>query len=112
MLDERIRFTEDYYATKEEVEHAYNTSLIDSIWDRIVKYRSLFTVDINLKSIDRSPFMLTLTKTLQNRISMCERKIVKIFIKYDKLCESKRQEFDEIIGLKFFNEIRDRKSVV
>lgn len=105
MLDERIRFTEDYYATKEEVEQAYNTSLIDSIWDRIVKYRSLFTVDINLKSIDRSPFMLTLTKTLQNRISMCERKIVKIFIKYDKLCESKRQEFDEIIGLKFFNEI-------
>ena len=46
MLDERIRFTEDYYATKEEVEQAYNTSLIDSIWDRIVKYRSLFTVDI------------------------------------------------------------------
>lgn len=48
MLDERIRFSEDYYASKEEVEQAYNTNLIDSIWDRIVKYRALFSIDLSL----------------------------------------------------------------
>lgn len=103
MLDERIRFSEDYYASKEEVEQAYNTNLIDSIWDRIVKYRALFSIDLSLRSIDKSPFMLTLTKTLQNRIATCERKLLKIYLKYEKLNQSKKQSFDETISLNFFN---------
>ncbi|HBD06238.1 MAG TPA: hypothetical protein DCY93_02375 [Firmicutes bacterium] len=105
MLDERIRFTEEAYATKEEVGQAYNTSLIDSIWDRIIKYRSLYSIDLNLRNIDKSPFNLTLTKTLQARISSCERKIVKIFIKYDKLNEEKKKEFNEMMLLRFFKEL-------
>ena len=30
-----IRFTEDYYATKDEVKKSLNMTSIDSIWDRI-----------------------------------------------------------------------------
>ena len=40
--DEGIRFTEEHYATKDDVKKAYNMSMIDSIWDKVLLYRSNF----------------------------------------------------------------------
>ena len=40
--DFSIRFTDDIYASKEEIQKALNLSSIDAIWDKINLYRNYF----------------------------------------------------------------------
>ena len=50
-----LRFTEETYATKDDVKKALNISSIDSIWDKITQFRSFYTKQIELRNIERIP---------------------------------------------------------
>jgi hypothetical protein len=50
--DLAIRFSNETYATRSEVAKALHTSLIDSIWTNIIKYRGQFTRYLSLHAID------------------------------------------------------------
>ena len=41
--DHGIRFTDEMYATKDDVKRALNMSNIDSIWNKVNLYRSYYT---------------------------------------------------------------------
>ena len=41
-----LRFTDETYATKDDVKRALNISSIDSIWDKITQFRSYYTKQI------------------------------------------------------------------
>ena len=82
--DEGIRFTEEHYATKDDVKKAYNMSMIDSIWDKVLLYRSNFLADTGLINIDHHPFSLTLYRDLTKKISSIERKIFQTYVRYNK----------------------------
>lgn len=103
--DEGIRFTEEHYATKDDVKKAYNMSMIDSIWDKVLLYRSNFLADTGLINIDHNPFSLTLYRNLTKKISNIERKIFQTYVRYNKEGEDFKKIFNEKVLMRFFIEM-------
>lgn len=62
--DEGRRFSDDTYASKEEVQAVYNVADISGVWNRILTYRSFFDEEIELLDIDHNHYKICLTKKL------------------------------------------------
>lgn len=77
-----IRFTDELYATRDDVKKALNISSIDSIWDKITQFRAYYTRQIGLKNIERVPFNIVLPPKLTARIVRIEKRLSKLLIKY------------------------------
>jgi hypothetical protein len=90
-----IRFTEDTYATKEEVASAFNVSNVDFIWNSIVSYRKRLTSTLELPDIDRTKLSLVFTHSLTNKILSYERMLNKAFYEYNSLTDYAKKSFKE-----------------
>lgn len=77
-----IRFTDELYATRDDVKKALNISSIDSIWDKITQFRAYYTRQIGLKNIERVPFNIVLPPKLTSRIVRIEKRMTRLLIKY------------------------------
>lgn len=75
--DLALRFSEDTYATKQDVAKALGTSVIDPLWHTIEEYRQSFERVLRLQSIDKQPFRLVLTPTHLERLHRLERTMLK-----------------------------------
>ena len=82
--DHGVRFTDEFYATKDDVKKALNMSNIDSIWNKVNMYRSYYTKQTGLSNIERIPFNVVLPPRLTNQIVTLEKKLSKALIKYSK----------------------------
>lgn len=76
-----IRWSEEKYATKDEVRDAYNMSMIDNIWKQIIDYRRLYTKTLDLHNIDRTSYMVVVTQTIQLKVASVERRLSRILVK-------------------------------
>lgn len=76
-----IRFTDEHYATKDDVKRALNISSIDSIWDKVTQFRAYYTRQTSLKNIERVPFSFVLPPKLTSKIVSLEKKLSKLLIK-------------------------------
>ena len=76
-----IRFTDEIYATKNDVKRALNISSIDSIWDKITQFRAYYTRQTDLKNIERIPFSIVLPPKITSRIVSVEKKLSKLLLK-------------------------------
>ncbi len=83
-----IRFSDHMYATKQEVSKALGISMVDDIWNRILSYRSTFHRLLSLRNIEKSPYHVTLTPTIGNKLTSLERKFNKFILKYAKTSET------------------------
>jgi len=90
-----IRFSENKYATKEDVKEVFNMSNVDYIWDDVVDYRKKLAKTLELPSIDRTKFNLVFTMDITNRIFAFERKFNMIFASYLRLSPEARKSFEE-----------------
>lgn len=88
-----VRWSEEKYATKDEVREGYNMTMIDGIWSKIVEYRRVFTRALDLHNIDRVPYMVVLTQTVQLKVSSIERRLSKILVKTHDMNENNRRKF-------------------
>ena len=79
-----IRFTDEVYATKDDVKKAMNISSIDSIWDKIIQFRAYYTRQMDLKNIERVPFNVVLPPKITAKIVSLEKKLSKALVKYSK----------------------------
>lgn len=70
-----IRFTEEMYATKNEVSRELHMSLIDNIWSEILKYRSTYYRYLSLKSIEKNQLMICLCQTVGNNIQKMDNRL-------------------------------------
>ena len=77
------RFTNEIYATKKEVANTLKVTLIDKFWTNIVEYRSHFTVKTGVRSIDDTYFSVCLAPAINEKLNLIERKINKIYKKYN-----------------------------
>lgn len=77
------RFTNEVYATKKEVANTLKVTLIDKFWTNIVEYRSHFTVKTGVRSIDDTYFSVCLAPSINEKLNQIERKINKIYKKYN-----------------------------
>lgn len=63
-LEEGKKFSEEVYASKDEVQAYYNVENIGSYWNHIISYRSFFDYQTSLKNIDGNNFKVCLTNSL------------------------------------------------
>jgi hypothetical protein len=89
------RFTEEQYATKEEVADAFNVSNVDFIWNSIVSYRKRLTETFELPDIDRTKLSLVFTHAISNKILTYERLLNKAFYEYNGLTDYAKKSFGE-----------------
>jgi len=80
-----IKFSNEMYATKQEVIEKMRTPLIDNIWNDILEYRKSYSQIIDLKHINGTRFNICFTPLINQKISECERKLNKLTINYSKL---------------------------
>ena len=77
-----IRFTDELYATREDIKKALNISSIDSIWDKVSQFRAYYTRQVDLKNIERVPFSIVLPPKISSKIVSLEKKLTKLLIKF------------------------------
>jgi hypothetical protein len=91
--DFEVRFTDNIYATRQDVAKALNTQLIDSIWRNILEYRSKFCAVISLRNITKTPFRITYTPTIVSKINSVERKLSTAMVNYSSFSGNAREKF-------------------
>ena len=82
--DHGIRFSDEIYATKDDVKRALNMSSIDSIWEKVTTYRSYYLHQTPLKNVERVPFSVVLPPRLTSTIVGLEKRLSKLLIKYSR----------------------------
>lgn len=80
-----IRFTENKYATKNEVARELKMSLIDNIWSNILSYRSNFNRYLNIRSIERSQLIICMCHTISAQNSNIETKLSRLITRKNEL---------------------------
>lgn len=63
-LDEGRKFTDDVYASKEQIQAFYNKEDITGTWNNVLRYRNLFSFQTPLKDTHNNTYRLCLTKKL------------------------------------------------
>lgn len=89
-----IRFSENKYATKEDVKEVFNMSNVDYIWDDVVSYRKKLGKTLELPSIDHTKFNLVFTMDITNRILAFERKFNMVYSSYLRLSDEAKKLFE------------------
>ncbi len=93
--DIAIRFTEDRYATKNEVSRELKISVIDGVWDKILSYRAPFCHYLAIRGTDKNQLRVCLCPTISSNLNTVEAKLLRIVSEANKLdsINSDRQHF-------------------
>lgn len=59
-----IRFTDETYASRQQVARELGTNLIDSIWKQILDYRKSYSAQLSVFDVTKTPFSITLTTNI------------------------------------------------
>lgn len=112
--DLAMRFTENYYATKNEVSKELKISVIDGVWDKILSYRSSFYHYLTLKGIDKNPLRICLCPTIANKANNSETKLIRLLDEYRKLdrVNGDAQYFEMSNYIKCLQNIAVKKNLV
>ena len=86
MADKRLvlRFSEEMYATKEDVKRELRLSLVDNFWNDILDYRENFMRPLALYDAEQKSLYLTMCGLVQNQVNQIERKLSKNMMQYNK----------------------------
>ena len=93
LIEHGRHFSEDCYATKEEVKAVYNTENIDSIWKNILSYRSFYDEETELRDSNSLPYKICLTKSLLSKSYFLQTKLSNDMLKYVLLPNELKNEF-------------------
>ena len=83
--DLAIRFTENYYASKQEVSKELKMSLIDNIWNNILSYRSYFNRYLTIKSIEKNPLLFCACSSVTSNVNTASSNLLRLTRDYYKL---------------------------
>ena len=61
-----VRFTDETYASRQQVARELGTNLIDSIWKQILDYRKDYVAQLNIFDVAKMPLSVTLTDNIVN----------------------------------------------
>ena len=105
--DLAMRFTENVYATKQQVSRELKISMIDGVWDKILSYRSLFYRYLSIKGIDKNQFRVCLCPTVSSKLNEVENKLSRALNEYNKLSpvNSDLQHFRQLYYIKCLQNI-------
>lgn len=100
--DIAVRFTENYYATKNEVSRELKISVIDGVWDKILSYRAPFCHYLTIRNIDKNQLRVCLCPTISSNVNTVESKLLRILAEANKLntVNSDKQYFHQSLLVK------------
>lgn len=97
-----IRFTEEKYATKQEAGKELGISIVDNLWDAVLKYRDAFKRYLNIRSVDNNKLTLCLCPAVSDNVSQVDFRFIHAFKEFTKLKDEdleyfKRQSYVECL---------------
>ena len=112
--DLAIRFTENYYATKNEVSRELKITVIDGVWDKILSYRSPFYQYLPIKSVDKNQLRICLCPTIAAKVKQAEGKMLRLLNEYNKLdrVTGDAQHFTQVNYIKSMQNIALKNDLV
>ena len=95
--DIAVRFTENNYATKNEVSKELKISVIDGVWDKILSYRAPFCHYLTIRSVDKNQLRVCLCPTISSNLNTVEAKLLRVINEANKLntVNSDKQYFNQ-----------------
>lgn len=94
-LEEGKRFSDDVYATKEDVKAVYNLDDITSIWNKVLDYRNFYDTEISLKDSESHHYKICLTKKLLGSSYSLMLSLLKDGKRLDHLLQDNRSLFED-----------------
>jgi Fic family protein len=76
--DLAIRFTDEHYASKQDVAKTLGTAVVDALWGTIVDYRATFARILPLQAMDKQPLQIVLTPSILEKVMAFDRKMSKV----------------------------------
>lgn len=99
--DLNVAFTDEKYATKQEVANVYGSSLItDSLWVKISEYRKQYRLTLSLTDTRKTPYFLTLTPRINSKISNAFTKLNETLTRINKLKNESTSLYNKFVSLK------------
>ncbi len=92
-IEEGRKFTEDCYASKEDVQAYYNMDNVTNYWNHILYYRSFFDVQTKLRNTDGNFFKICLSKTISYLSYNLQMDLMADFVLYQSLSLKKKNKF-------------------
>jgi hypothetical protein len=75
--DLAIRFTDEHYATKQDVAKTLGTAIVDALWGTILNYRASFARILPIQAMDKQPLQVVLTPSILEKTTAFDRKMTK-----------------------------------
>ena len=72
------KFSNEIYATKNDIVKAMKTPLVDGIWTQVLEYRSEFYEVLPIANYDANRFSVCLTPAISKRLNSFERRLTSI----------------------------------
>lgn len=94
-IEQGRQFTDDVYATKEEVKARYNLDNIEDIWNNILFFRSFYDVETELRDVSSWPYKICLTKNLSAKAYKLQTNLTNDLMKYILLTDNLKEEYEK-----------------
>lgn len=96
-----INYTETQYLTKEELKNKLNLYNVDSIWDKLVAYRSNFASLLDICKDNKQKFSICYYRSLLLKECNLERKMLSLSLRLNRIPEEMKNAFK----LETYNEL-------
>ena len=83
--DEGRRFTDEVYATKDEVKAIFNSNDVSSSWDSVISYRRFYDEETDLRDCESNTYKICLTKKLLFDTYSLQTKLLNNLLVYRQL---------------------------
>ena len=105
-----IRFTEEKYATKQEAGKELGISIVDNLWDSVLKYRDAFKRYLTIRSVDNNKLTYCLCPAITDNVNQLDFRLIHAYKEYNNIKEEdleyfKRKSYVEC--LKSLAKVRD-----
>ena len=100
--DLAMRFTEDKYATKNEVARELKISSVDTFWANILAYRSNFYHYLTVKTIEKKMLLLCGCPAVNSLVNNVEMKMIRVNREYGMLLPQSK-------GYRYLNQTFNKK---
>ncbi len=80
-----LKFSNEKYYTKQEVQREMRIPSVDKIWEDILSYRSNFFRPLSLKHLTGARLNVCLTPSINKKVNDFERKLNNLMLQYTKL---------------------------
>ena len=89
--DLAMRFTEDKYATKNEVARELKVSSVDTFWSNILAYRSNFYHYLSIRTIEKNMFLFCGCPAINSVVNNLEVKLIRVNREYSLINPNSKQ---------------------